>query len=205
VEHLPDDLVQVPVLHQEASLPGVGEHLPGELRGAVDDLLQVAQRGMGRRLGAEPRLGKVQVAQHGGQQVVEVVGDAPGQQAEALQLLHVLHLLLHELALPLRRPSFQLCRGATREDAQQGGRLLGVGLRLPLHHGKHAPGPPGLVQERAAHIGVDPQLPEQIELRKAFLDAFGVGAGLTAVDLGARRPRKGVLKARDYLAIQEHR
>ena len=43
------------------------------------------------------------VAEHAGQQVVEVVGHAGGQRAQALGLLHLAHALLHAVARLLRR------------------------------------------------------------------------------------------------------
>ena len=76
----------------ETSLARIGEHLVGQLAGAHGrglDLLHVlVAAGRRRKL---PQ-GQIGVAQHGHEQVVEVVGDAAGEDAQALQLLGVLDL-----------------------------------------------------------------------------------------------------------------
>ena len=78
---------------------GVGQHLAAQVRGApggLDDLVQVL---LPRRQRGDGPPGQVGVAQHGHQQVVEVVGDPAGQDAQALQPLGLLDLFLEPAPL----------------------------------------------------------------------------------------------------------
>jgi len=75
-----------------ASSGGIGAGVPEEfarqLRGAARGLLDRVEVGSVRVVRLQPHLREV--AQHRGQQVVEVVGDAAGHLAERLHLLRLL-------------------------------------------------------------------------------------------------------------------
>lgn len=45
------------------------------------------------------RAGQVDVAENAGEQVIEIMGDAPGKHAERIELCHVLHREFHFLLL----------------------------------------------------------------------------------------------------------
>jgi predicted pyridoxine 5'-phosphate oxidase superfamily flavin-nucleotide-binding protein len=83
-------------------LPRVGEHLIGQIgraHGARLDLLNaIPERGLGRRLQKR----KAGVTEHADEQVIEVVSDAAGEHTEALELLHLLDLLLEAMPRDLR-------------------------------------------------------------------------------------------------------
>ena len=100
--HLLHQPVQVEFLDEEAPLPRVGEHLPGEVRGAGRrrlDPVQVLDR---RRLRFQPHQGEIGVSHDGGEDVVEIVGDPPRQDPEAFQLLGVEHLFFQLQAFLFR-------------------------------------------------------------------------------------------------------
>jgi hypothetical protein len=86
---LPRQLAHVERAHHEAALARVSEQLPTQIRGADGyglDLIDVLdERARGWQL--EPH--QADVAQNSSQQIVEVVRDAPGEDAQALQLLRV--------------------------------------------------------------------------------------------------------------------
>ena len=83
-------------------MPRVGEHLIGQIgraHGARLDLLNaIPERGLGRRLQKR----KAGVTEHADEQVIEVVSDAAGEHTEALELLHLLDLLLEAMPRDLR-------------------------------------------------------------------------------------------------------
>ena len=87
--------------HDEPAAPGVGEHLRRELAGAqrrtFDALDMGPPRGAGRQIGER----ETGFPEHADQQVVEVVGDAARQHAEALEPLRLLDSLVEQPALPL--------------------------------------------------------------------------------------------------------
>jgi len=87
VPHLAHQVVQVLGFHLQGGLSAVGQKLLGELGGPQHRALRPIQVALERRALHELGLGQVQIAQDGGQQVVEVVGDASRQHSEALQLL----------------------------------------------------------------------------------------------------------------------
>ncbi|MGA2083527.1 MAG: hypothetical protein ABSH53_23400 [Holophaga sp.] len=84
--HLLDLAVQVQGLDLELALPGIGQDLGHQGGGPVDQLLQgpVIQD---HRRGIFGPLRRFQAAQHGSEQVVEIVGNASGQDPEGFQLL----------------------------------------------------------------------------------------------------------------------
>ena len=85
----------------EAALARIGQHLPGQLGGSrrrLDDVVDLlARRVRVAHLGQRHR----GVALDDGEQVVEVVGDAAGENAQALQLLGLQHLVVDAGALLL--------------------------------------------------------------------------------------------------------
>ncbi|MBI1753485.1 MAG: hypothetical protein HYR61_12860 [Acidobacteria bacterium] len=70
------------------------QHLPGEVRGLLHRHFRLFQRPSGRSALIDLGLSEVQVAQHRGQKVVEVVGDAAREHAKAFQALRVQQGLL---------------------------------------------------------------------------------------------------------------
>jgi|ETNmetMinimDraft_26_1059896.scaffolds.fasta_scaffold44125_2 hypothetical protein len=88
-------------LDQEAAPARVGQHLVGQLGGALGRLLDPIQMGRQRRLGWGLHHRQAHMAQDPHQQVVEVVGDTPGQHAQALQLLGVVDPGFQIAAFPL--------------------------------------------------------------------------------------------------------
>jgi hypothetical protein len=101
VSHLIDKARKVDRLDEKATLAGVGEHLVGEvgrpLRRRVDVADELPHRGLRRGL----RQGEIRIAEDHHQQVVEVVGDSPGQDAETFEFLRLLHPPLEDQALVL--------------------------------------------------------------------------------------------------------
>ena len=99
---LDDEGVEVDRPEQEPALAGVREQLPRQPAGLgdpADDGGQVVAR---RVAGGQRRNGQFGVPEYPGEQVVEVVGHAAGQNAERLQALRVLHLPLDGRPLLLR-------------------------------------------------------------------------------------------------------
>jgi hypothetical protein len=91
---------QIDVPDLEAALAGVGQHLAAQLGGALGRLLDLLEARVDlARHGGAP--GQVGVAEDAGQQVVEVVRDAAGEQAQALELLRLAQLLFHRRLLGL--------------------------------------------------------------------------------------------------------
>ena len=89
VGHFPHEGVHVQGLDGEAALPGVGQELAAQLRRPLDGGGNLQQMVLGLRrvavLEALPR--QVRVPHDRDEQVVEVVGDPPGEDSQALQLL----------------------------------------------------------------------------------------------------------------------
>jgi len=90
------ELGEVDGLDDEATLAGVREQLAGQLRGASAGGLDLLQHGVGGRALGEPFERQRRVAEDPHEEVVEVVGDAAGQDAQALEPLG---LVLSELGL----------------------------------------------------------------------------------------------------------
>ncbi len=86
------------LLHGQPAL-GEGDELPGQVAGPQGGPLHLLQAGMNFLGGVGVHLGQGDVAHDGGQEVVEVVGDSPGQAAYRLHLLHLLQVLLQGFAL----------------------------------------------------------------------------------------------------------
>ena len=116
----------------EHLLPAEGQQLPGQSHGLVHAPLHLLQILPGLALGLEFLEDELQVVQHGVQQVVEVVGDAAGQQADRLHLLRLDQLLL-ELAP----------RGDVAPHGGDGHHLTVVVKDRPVGPGQPAPAVPG--------------------------------------------------------------
>ena len=89
-----DHAVHVQPGAAEHLLPAEHQQLPGQLGRPLGALLHQVQLGPGRVSRRQFLPGEVQVAQHRLQDVVEIVGDAPGQLAHRLQLLGLAQLVL---------------------------------------------------------------------------------------------------------------
>ena len=87
LRHLLDDLREVVAAHHEPALAGVGQHLAAQVRGPLGSPEDILHIGAGRRRGRKREQRQVGVSQDGHEQVVKVVGDAPGQHPQAFQLL----------------------------------------------------------------------------------------------------------------------
>ena len=82
-----EEVVEVDLLHQVARLTRVGEQLARECRSALRGGNRVLEVGGGRFPVLHVEQGQFDVAEHHGQQVVEIVRDAACQDAETLELL----------------------------------------------------------------------------------------------------------------------
>ena len=95
------DLAQIERAHHEATFARVGQQLPAQVgranRHGLDLIDVFAESARNRQLEAH----QADVAEDAGQQVVEVVRDAAGQDAQALQLLRVQQLALEQAAVAL--------------------------------------------------------------------------------------------------------
>ena len=89
-------------LAHETAASRIGQQLPAQVGGPTRDGADLAQRFS--RLGRRRQILERQfgVAQHRGEQVVEVVGDPAGKQTEAFQFLDLLHLRLELAAVFVR-------------------------------------------------------------------------------------------------------
>ena len=97
--HFLDEFVDFDGGGDESSFSGVGEHLAGEVGGAAGgrfDVFEVVPGGGDRGKVVE---GEVGMTENGGKYVIEVMGDAAGEDAEALELLGLLDLALEVEAL----------------------------------------------------------------------------------------------------------
>ena len=92
---------EVEGLDNEAALAGVGEHLAAEVGGAEGGLFNLLERMLDGRTRREVHAREACVAQDAGEEIIEVVRDAPCKHAQALELLRLLQLQLHPLALLL--------------------------------------------------------------------------------------------------------
>ncbi len=87
-------------------LAGEGEQTVREVRGALRRLADLPQLRLQRMRGAEPGVDQIRVAEDHRQHVVDVVRDAAGQAADALELLHLRQLLFQPA--PLRHVLLRL-------------------------------------------------------------------------------------------------
>jgi hypothetical protein len=100
--HLADEPAQVEDALLDHLLAAEREQLPGEGRAALAGPLHLLEVGAARVVRGQRRDEEVRVAQHHGEQVVEVVRHAPGEPADRLELLRLQELLLHAHELLLR-------------------------------------------------------------------------------------------------------
>src|SRR4030095_16434284 len=99
VRQLGQDVRDVDDARLQGLLAREGEQLAHQVGGAVGILLDLHDVGEGLVAGAVAHQQQVAEADHGGQQVVEVVGDAAGELADRLHLLRLGELHLELLAL----------------------------------------------------------------------------------------------------------
>ena len=88
-------------LHDQLPLTGVGEHLPHQVGGAQRYRFNLLDGGAHRRFRRKLHEGEARVAQDGREKIIEIVGDAAGENAKAFELLTVLHLGFQSQALGL--------------------------------------------------------------------------------------------------------
>ena len=82
-----DCVGEVELLDEEAAAAGIGEHLAGEVRGAFGGILDFADESELRVAGGQQLGEEAGIAEHAGEDVVEVMRDAAGENAEALEFL----------------------------------------------------------------------------------------------------------------------
>ena len=127
-----DDPVQIEIADEEAALARVGKHLFAKLGGTGRcdfDLVEAVLRG-----GTAAQLGRghAGVAEDAGEEVVEIVRDAPGEHAETFELLRLLEFALD---------------GGAVLDGGAGGVLGLHALGHILHEGEDGnDAPPGVAQ-----------------------------------------------------------
>ena len=110
-----DDLVDVEQRRLQHLLPAERQQLPGQRRGAVAGLLDLLGIAPQRVVVAQLPQQDLGVAADGLDQVVEVVGDAAGEAADRLHLLHAL-----QTDLALEQPFLgDLAQDGRREDVAE--------------------------------------------------------------------------------------
>ena len=99
IAHAAHQLGKVGRLGLERLATGEGKQALGQRRTALGALRRAVDQAFDRGVGRQALAQELEVAQHGGQQVVEVVRHAAGELADRFQLLHVAQLFLGALAL----------------------------------------------------------------------------------------------------------
>ena len=167
VLHLHDQRVEIDDARLGDLPAREAEELPGQRRAALGGVADAAEVLVRRVVAFELGAGHLDVAEDGRQQVVEVVGDAAGEAADALHLLGLQELRFEPLAL-----------GDVLHHAEHADRLaaiVGVGLPLRGH-------PPRLVVRRVrVGDGVVADHPELDVERQAL----GDGVPHRVVEAGA--------------------
>ena len=121
--HARNQLVQVDQTRLDDLSARKGQQLPGQPGRTHGRIAHLAQQLLGLIIATQPLTGQLQVAQDGGQQVVEVVGHAAGQPADGFHLHRMLQLLLQSTALRLGAPPL----GNVTGDAHECGRAIQFG------------------------------------------------------------------------------
>ena len=154
VRDLPHFAGEVQGFDEEAAAAGVGQHLRGELGHDLAGRDQVAGGPGFAGVGAEAILKQAGIAQHAGEQIVEIVSDAAGEHTEALEALVLLDVRFESLALAdvggHHHDAIEagcLGKGRGGPDMQMEGLPLDVADQLRGGHGLAAAGAFG---ERAA-------------------------------------------------------
>jgi hypothetical protein len=127
-----DQRVQVESAHLDPALARVGQQLATQVGGPLACLDDRQQAFVGRRGLRDVGQGQVRVAGDAEQEVVEVVRNAAREQAQALQLLGLLHLHLETLALLLGKSPL----GDVLDHAEHA-RRPAVGVELEFAHAVH--------------------------------------------------------------------
>ena len=105
LRHLAREGAQVERLHDEASLAGVGKQLARQVGRALRGAFDVEHGGPHRRTLVEIEQREGGIGEHAHEQVVEVVRNAAGEQAQGFELLRVMHFRV-ALRLQLRAADF---------------------------------------------------------------------------------------------------
>ncbi len=118
-----DQGAKVDAFEDEAALAGVGEHLFAEVGGAEGGGFGLVELAVGVGALFEGHAGEGEVAEDAGEEVVEVVGDAAGEDAEAFEFLGFL-----EAAFKFATFLFSaLALGGVLDDGDEDGRGFGAG------------------------------------------------------------------------------
>jgi hypothetical protein len=190
VTHLLDQGAEIDARDEEAPLAGVGEELPRELgraqRGGLDALDGHERRRARRQL----ELREAGVAEHADEEVVEVVRDAAGEHAEALELLRRDELVLEPAGLghvlhgaddPTRRAVRVALQAAARAHPERA--AWGLVAELDLHGPIRIPR--GRARRRTPHrleIGGVHLREEALPLHHRPLDAEQLAAARVEVE-----------------------
>ena len=182
--HLQHQPVQVDLHDLQPSLAGIGEELAGQIGGPEGGLFDLLQDGLSGAFRGKPHGPQVRVAQDDRQEVVEVMGDAPGQDPQALQLLGLAQGVLGLLPLGDVGPDGHELdgRAVLPEKGHDGGvhpvvgAVLGAIPDFPL---PHAPGEDGLPELRHEGLRVEARVDDPVVLAEQFLPGvLGDGAEL---------------------------
>ena len=180
----------------EPALARVGQHLTGQVGGAVRGLGGLLDVRTGRGVRRDLPEGHVEVGQDRHQQVVEVVGDAPGQDAQALELLGVEQPPLQLQALLIRSPALDhlllQIDGVLPVGPVQPGVLDGEGgevrqgpAQVDLRLGDHARRPDRAHDQNPHRLHPGDERQEEHGAQAPLLDDRALGGG----EIG--RPRVG--------------
>ena len=82
-----NQLRQVDSVYEELPFPRIGQHLPRQMRGALAGIDDFGQDLMDGAVIRNHLLGQTGVAEDGDEQVIEIVCNSAGQQADAFELL----------------------------------------------------------------------------------------------------------------------
>ena len=94
-----DERVEIEPADDESAPAGIREHLPAQVRRPRRRALDLKDEFLDRRVRGQIVRREARVAEHAGQQVVEIVGDPAGEHAEAFELLRFLELAVEGGAL----------------------------------------------------------------------------------------------------------
>ncbi len=98
--HAPHHFQDAHLLIAPFALPHKGQHLHAKVGSTACGIVRHIHRMMGFRIGRQFILDKFLIADHRLEQVVEIVGDAPRHQAQAVHFLRTPHMAFH--AFPVR-------------------------------------------------------------------------------------------------------
>jgi hypothetical protein len=143
-----DDLVGVQDLGIERLLTAEDQQLPGQRGAALRELADHGHALAVRVVVGQIREGEVGVPEDHGEQIVEVVRDAPGEPAEGVEPFGLPQLLLQGSALPAFLRLLQLAPDDRHEPAHPVLQHDVVGARAHQHRRLLLPDPPADEDER---------------------------------------------------------